>query len=79
MSGAAWARPTSPARTSPNSAQSDERPRPDSLAARHRGLAAPRDRALALLPFYAGLRIGDAIALDVPDVRISARKGVLIV
>ncbi|HUR07067.1 MAG TPA: tyrosine-type recombinase/integrase [Nonomuraea sp.] len=39
----------------------------------------PRDRALALLPFYAGLRIGDAVALDVPDVRISARKGVLIV
>ncbi|MEV0195319.1 tyrosine-type recombinase/integrase [Nonomuraea sp. NPDC050691] len=38
-----------------------------------------RDRALALLPFYAGLRIGDAVALDVPDVRISARKGVLVV
>jgi site-specific recombinase XerD len=37
----------------------------------------PRDRALALLPFYAGLRIGDAVALDVPDVRISARKGML--
>ncbi|MFI7446684.1 tyrosine-type recombinase/integrase [Nonomuraea sp. NPDC049714] len=39
----------------------------------------PRDRALALLPFYAGLRIGDAVALDVPDVRLSARKGVLTV
>ncbi|MDF5757380.1 site-specific integrase [Spongiactinospora sp. TRM90649] len=39
----------------------------------------PRDRALALLPFYAGLRVGDAVALDVPDVRISARKGLLIV
>ncbi|WP_433382082.1 tyrosine-type recombinase/integrase [Streptosporangium sp. CA-115845] len=38
-----------------------------------------RDRALALLPFYAGLRVGDAVALDVPDVRISARKGLLIV
>ncbi|MGW0807882.1 tyrosine-type recombinase/integrase [Nonomuraea sp. NPDC002799] len=38
-----------------------------------------RDRLLALLPFYAGLRIGDAVALDVPDVRMSARKGVLIV
>ncbi|HUY51664.1 MAG TPA: tyrosine-type recombinase/integrase [Streptosporangiaceae bacterium] len=38
-----------------------------------------RDRVLALLPFYAGLRIGDAVALDVPDVRISARKGVLVV
>ncbi|MFC7641579.1 tyrosine recombinase XerC [Streptosporangium lutulentum] len=38
-----------------------------------------RDRLLALLPFYAGLRIGDAVALDVPDVRMSARKGVLVV
>jgi site-specific recombinase XerC len=36
-----------------------------------------RDRAMALLPFYAGLRIGDVVALDVDDVRISARKGVL--
>ncbi|MBB6347448.1 tyrosine-type recombinase/integrase [Nonomuraea muscovyensis] len=38
-----------------------------------------RDRLLALLPFYAGLRIGDAIALDVGDIRMSARKGVLTV
>ncbi|MEV4176334.1 tyrosine-type recombinase/integrase [Nonomuraea sp. NPDC049709] len=38
-----------------------------------------RDRALALLPFYAGLRIGDAVALDAADVRLSARKGVLVV
>ena len=38
-----------------------------------------RDRALALSPFYAGLRIGDAVALDVDDVRLSARKGVLVV
>ncbi|MGP3920302.1 hypothetical protein [Nonomuraea sp. 10N515B] len=37
------------------------------------------DHALSLLPLYAGLRIGDAVALDVPDVRISARKGVLII
>lgn len=34
-----------------------------------------RDRALALLPRYAGLRIGDVVVLDVDDVRISARKG----
>ncbi|MEV0399424.1 tyrosine-type recombinase/integrase [Actinoallomurus sp. NPDC050550] len=34
-----------------------------------------RDRAIALLPFYAGLRIGDIVALDVDDVRLSARKG----
>ncbi|MFI6599194.1 hypothetical protein ACIBHX_23320 [Nonomuraea sp. NPDC050536] len=38
-----------------------------------------RDRALALLPFYAGLRIGDSVALDVPDAHLSARKGVLVV
>lgn len=36
-----------------------------------------RDRAIALLPFYAGLRIGDIVALDVEDVRLSARKGAL--
>ena len=34
-----------------------------------------RDWALALLPFYAGLRMGDVVALDVDDVRLSARKG----
>jgi len=35
----------------------------------------PRDRVLALIPFYAGLRIGETVALDVDDVRVSARKG----
>jgi integrase/recombinase XerC len=39
----------------------------------------PRDRLLGLIPFYAGLRIGEAVALDVDDVRLSARKGLLIV
>jgi len=37
----------------------------------------PRDRALALVPFYAGTRIAETVALDVDDVRLSARKGVL--
>jgi integrase/recombinase XerC len=32
---------------------------------------------LALLPFYAGLRIAEAVGLDVDDVRLSARKGTL--
>jgi integrase/recombinase XerC len=35
----------------------------------------PRDRALALTPFYAGARIAEVVALDVDDVRLSARKG----
>lgn len=35
----------------------------------------PRDQALALTPFYAGARISEIVALDVDDVRLSARKG----
>ena len=38
---------------------------------------APRDRVLALLPIYAGLRVSETVALDVDDVRLSARKGTL--
>jgi site-specific recombinase XerD len=38
-----------------------------------------RDRLLGLIPFYAGLRIGEVVALDIEDVRLSARKGVMIV
>jgi site-specific recombinase XerD len=34
-----------------------------------------RDRAIALLPLYAGTRIAEVAALDVTDVRLSARKG----
>jgi site-specific recombinase XerD len=34
-----------------------------------------RDRAIALIPFYAGARIAEVAALDVADVKISARKG----
>lgn len=36
-----------------------------------------RDRAIALLPLYAGTRIAEINALDVADVRLSARKGQL--
>lgn len=43
------------------------------------GCPNPRDRALALVPFYAGLRIGEAVGLDVDDVRQSARRALLIV
>ena len=34
-----------------------------------------RNRVLALLPYYAGLRISEVVGLDVDDVAISARKG----
>jgi integrase/recombinase XerC len=37
----------------------------------------PRDRALALTPFYAGARIAETVALDIDDVRLSTRKGIL--
>lgn len=38
-----------------------------------------RDRAIATLLFYTGLRLGECAGLDVNDVRISARKGVITV
>lgn len=38
-----------------------------------------RDRALALVPFYGGLRIGETVGLDLDDVRQSARRGLLVV
>ena len=34
-----------------------------------------RDRAIALLPLFAGTRIAEISALDIADVRLSARKG----
>jgi site-specific recombinase XerD len=37
----------------------------------------PRDRAIALTPFYAGCRIAEVVGLNVDDVRLSARKGSL--
>jgi len=36
-----------------------------------------RDRAMALLPLYAGLRVSEVAGLDVEDVTMSARKGML--
>ncbi|KAB1922543.1 tyrosine-type recombinase/integrase [Micromonospora sp. ALFpr18c] len=39
----------------------------------------PRDRVVALLPYYAGLRLGEVVALDLDDVQLSARKGVITV
>jgi integrase/recombinase XerC len=36
-----------------------------------------RDRLVALLPYFAGLRDAEVVRLDVDDVRLSARKGEL--
>jgi len=44
-------------------------------AVEHGGSA--RDTVVALLPFYAGLRIGEVVGLDLDDVSLSARKGTL--
>jgi integrase/recombinase XerC len=44
-------------------------------AVEHRADA--RDTVVALLPFYAGLRIGEVVGLDLDDVALSARKGTL--
>jgi integrase/recombinase XerC len=39
--------------------------------------ASARDAVIALLPYFAGLRIGEVVALDLADVHLSARKGEL--
>jgi site-specific recombinase XerC len=41
--------------------------------------AGERDRALVVLMVFAGLRIGETVALDVEDVAIATRKGVVVV
>jgi site-specific recombinase XerD len=41
--------------------------------------AEPRDRALVVLLLFAGLRISEAVALDLDDLRISSRKGIVVV
>lgn len=39
--------------------------------------AGSRDQVVALLPFYAGLRISEVVGLDLADITLSARKGIL--
>jgi integrase/recombinase XerC len=41
--------------------------------------AKARDRAIVVMLFYTGLRLAELVALDVDDVKTSARKGVVIV
>ncbi len=38
-----------------------------------------RDRALALLLLYTGIRIGECAALDIEDMPLSARRGKVII
>jgi site-specific recombinase XerC len=38
-----------------------------------------RDRAIVVVLLYTGLRLAELVALDVEDVRVSARKGVVVV
>jgi site-specific recombinase XerD len=41
--------------------------------------AKARDRAIVVMLLYTGLRLAELVALDVDDVKMSARKGVLVV
>jgi integrase/recombinase XerC len=41
--------------------------------------AKARDRAIVVVLLYTGLRLAELVALDVDDVRVSARKGLVIV
>jgi integrase/recombinase XerC len=38
-----------------------------------------RDRAIVVLLLYTGLRLAELVALDTDDVRVSARRGLVIV
>lgn len=41
--------------------------------------ARPRDRAIVVLLLYSALRLAELVALDIEDVRLSARKGLVVV
>ena len=41
--------------------------------------ASARDRAIVVMLLYIGLRLAEIVALDIEDVRVSARKGLVIV
>ena len=41
--------------------------------------ASARDRAIVVVLLYTGLRLAELVALDVGDVRVSARKGLVLV
>src|SRR5664279_5725921 len=61
-------------RTAPiNSTKVGHLPRPTTVQAH----PSTRDRVLAQLPFYAGIRIIETVRLDLDDIQLSARKGTL--
>jgi len=71
-------RPAAGRQTPPGAAARPEGPGPAGEAPVPRAVEAwpsARDCAIALLPLYAGTRIAEITALDVADVRLSARKG----
>ena len=41
--------------------------------------ASARDRAIVVMLLYTGLRLAELVALDVDDVKVSARKGIVVV
>ena len=41
--------------------------------------SSPRDRAIVTLLLYTALRLGELVALDVEDVSVSARKGLMVI
>jgi site-specific recombinase XerD len=41
--------------------------------------ASARDRAIVVVLLYTGLRLAELVALDVDDVKVSARKGIVVV
>lgn len=69
---AAARREDPPPRDAPRALSSDQARRFLRVVQRQSSL---RNRVMALLPYYAGLRIGEVVGLDVDDIAISARKG----
>jgi len=69
---AAARREDPPARTAPRALSSQQARRFLRVVEQE---PSPRNRLMALLPYYAGLRIGEVVGLDIGDVALSARKG----
>jgi integrase len=66
-----------PASSCPRSRPGAREARRDPVPTRVERSRLPRDRALALTPFYAGTRLAETVALDLDDARLPAPKGIL--